>query len=211
MTDDIRTSPKQGKKKYIIIFVGVFLLGISCGFLWLIESFRTPNHAVMREVAPKYSLDTPDLPPPVRTFEGTYVAFLIPDSYVEKRHDVPSQEGNPLLEQAFFTQIHDPGRKIAITVERPDGGRVEHLSSYLFRLKHPKIYRAGSSSGNGTMDILFLKDDPVYEITGYVERNGLVATLVLSSASETTEKLMADFPDLLKNLRWTDALSSNKK
>ena len=209
--DTVPETATKTSKKYWIFFWCCFLAGTVYG-IWRIGSvLNAPRSAVVKEAPAKYALSNPDTPPTLTEFQGTYASFFLPDSYQEKQHEVSEHPIGSVLEQVFFTQMKDPGRKVALTIERVDGGRPENTSSYLFRINNPKLYTKRYSDRNGKQEILFLKNDAVYEILGYMEKDGFVAELVLSSPSELPEKLMPDFLDLWKSIRWTDPELSKKK
>jgi hypothetical protein len=211
MTDVPLVPVIRSSKKYWIFFWCCCLASTVYG-IWRIGSmFNAPRSAVVKEVPAKYALSNPDTPPTLTEFQGTYASFFLPDSYQEKRHEVIEHPIGAVLEQAFFTQMKDPGRKVALTIERVDGGQAENTSSYLFRMNNPKLYTKQYSDRNGKQDILFLKNDAVYEILGYMEKDGFVAEFVLSSPSELPEKLMPDFLEIWKSVRWVEPELSKKK
>lgn len=211
MTDTAGEKTVPASKKYWIFFWCFFFLGIGYGIWRIGVALNAPRSAVVKEASTKYAFKNPDLPPTLVEFQGTYASFFLPDSYQEKRHEVFEHPTGVVLEQVFFTQMNDPGRKIALTIERADGGLASNTSSYLFRMNNPKLYAKQSYDWNGKREILFLKNEVVYEILGYQGKDGLVAEFVLSSPSELPEKLMPDFLEIWKSARWVDTESSNRE
>lgn len=200
--------PEKKSNGWWILFWLVTFLGIG-GIVWhIILLMSGPVTGGMEKTDIKYSLDEPNLSPPLNHFYGAYFSIYLPGTYSEKRHVVSTDKANPTLEQVFFTQLVDPGRKAALTIEQGTDRKKEDLSSFVFRMQHPETYVKDSYEWNGKRMVLFLKNDPVYEILGYVEKNGLVASLVVSSAIETPEKLMSDFTDILKSFTWGDSGAS---
>jgi hypothetical protein len=211
MMDTVPETATKTSKKYWIFFWCCCLVGTIYG-IWRIGSMlNAPKSAVVKEIPAKYALSNPDIPPTLTEFQGTYASFFLPDSYEEKRHEVFEHPSGVVLEQAYFTQLRDPGRKMALTIERVDGGQAENTSSYLLRMNNPKLYTKQYSVRNGKQEILFFKNEAVYEILGYMKKDDLVAEFALSSAVEAPEKLMPDFLELWKNIQWADPELSKKK
>ena len=204
MTERVPAIKTVVSKRYWVFLGFAFCIFVGYGMWLSISSFSAPRSGVVREVETKYALNDPDTPPTLVEWNGDAVSFFLPDSYEEKRHEVFEHPSGTVLEQAFFSQLSDPGRKIALTIERIDDGRLEQTSSYLFRSGDPKRYTKQSYDRDGRCDILFFRNESVYEILGYLEKDDLVAEFALSSAVETPEKLMPDFLELWKSIRWRD-------
>ena len=206
---DVQSKQKSRKGK-ILFWIFIFLV-ISCGVWYALSIMNDPVVSEVRRIEMKYSLDTPNLPPSIKQFEGKYFSLYLPETYIEKRHETFENKEGALLEQTFFTQLSDPGRKVAITIEHADTNRADDLSSYAFRMMNPKIYKKDAYEWSGKSITIFLKNDPVYEIVGYIEKNDTVASLAVSSAIEPPLKLMSDFSDILKTFEWVDASGQIKK
>lgn len=203
--------PEKKSNRWRILFWLVIFFVIGGGIWYLILLMSGSVTGGVEQTDTKYSLDAPNLPPPLNHFEGAYFSIYLPETYGEKRHAVSMDKENPTLEQVFFTQLVSPGRKAALTIEQRADRRKEDLSSFIFRMQHPETYARDSYEWNGKRITLFLKNDPVYEILGYVEKDELVASLAVSSAIETPEKLMSDFTDILKSFTWSDSGASTQK
>lgn len=194
---------KAPRKKGRWLKLGIVLVVISglAGGLWYLWSFlQMPAVGIAEKTQVKYDLSNPEAPPAIRTFSGRYFSLTVPNSYQEKIHETPDN-GN-VLERVFFSEEDVSSRKIAIVAEkRPENG-LHELTAYVFRDTTTDQYEKRTiHQSDGTGVPIFLKKDPVYEITGFLEQGDAIISISLSSAIRTTDSLMADFLDVLSALR----------
>lgn len=197
---------KRGKKWKWLAFLlscGIFLAGLC--YVWRLMQSPAPGTITQGEV--KYDLANPDLPPEIRRVEGKHFSVAIPDTYLEKRHEAPDGVETNVLEQVFLTEESLDSRKLAIVVEKRPPNGIHELSSFALRRLDPKTYEQKSHDLDRKTITIFIKDSVVYEITGYIEKENIVASISLSSAIRTPERLIGDFSDIVGSFRWGEERS----
>ncbi len=182
----------------------VILLGIVLGILYICGMSTGKSLGTVRESNKTFSLESSDIPPAVKIFEGHYFSLSLPEIYSEKRHLFSEDKKANTLEQTFFSQEGESGRKLAVTVERMPVGGISELSSYQFREMHPDEYERGVTILNGEEIISYTKKNVVYEVTGYVTQGLFVASISVTSAVEAPENLMEDFSSIVGSFQWRE-------
>lgn len=193
------------RAKRLIFFVPLFCLG---GAVWYIGRLATgPAVGIITDSKPGHSLVAPGLSLAPREFKGKYFTLLLNESYREKGHEITDDLKSNIRESVLFAEDTMASHKLAVTIERVPEGGIWELSSYAFRVLHPDEYRKEAYEWDRDGGIFFRKDSQVYEIIGYIEKNGISASISISSPIDTPEKLIGDFSDIMKSFRWTDTQS----
>jgi hypothetical protein len=190
-------SSKKTKFLIILAFSTIAVIAI-----WYVIAFlNTPAVGTIRESA--ISVDSrKSAPDPMKEYsESTYV-ISAPASYIEKRHDFFDGSTGNVLEQRFFSQSDGSGKKLAITIEKRPQGGISELSSYQFRLLKSGEYVKEEARLENRDIPIFRRAESVYEVTGYIDGYAMVASISVSSAIDTPEKLIGDFSDIAESFRW---------
>lgn len=190
---------KKGKRAFLVFFACVVMAGL--WYVWRLV--QAPAMGTITKGEVKYDLADPDLPPAIRTVSGEYFSVTIPETYREKRHEKPKSENTNVFERVFFTEENIDSRKLAVVIENRPSNGVRELSSFAFRELKPEVYERSSYEWNGRRIPTFTKSSVVYEITGYVEGDSVVASISVSSAIDTPEKLIGDFSHIVQSFQWT--------
>lgn len=194
----------ESKRRWVKrIFLLTLFSGISIAIWYLMLFLDGPSIGTMTEKEVEYSLDTKNIPPAMREWKGGYFSISLRESYLEKRHENFPDSKTNVLESAFFAEDTLSSRKLAVTIEKTSGNGMKELSSYAFRTLHPKEYVRETYEWNRKGIVIFRKESQVYEITGYIEGDGISASISITSAVDVPEELIADFSDIIKSFRWT--------
>ncbi len=205
MTDEEKPESKRRWVKRI--FLLALFSGISIAIWYLVLFLNGPSVGTVAEKEAERLLDTKNIPPAIREWNGKYFSISLKGSYLEKRHESLGDSKTNILESAFFAEETLSSRKLAVTIEKAPGNGVEELSSYAFRMLHPKEYVRETYEWDGKNIVIFRKESQVYEITGYLEGDGILASISVNSAVDIPEKLIADFSDIIKSFRWVSNVS----
>lgn len=189
------------------VFLLAFFSGISIAIWYLALLLNGPSFGMVAEKEVEHPLDAKNAPPSIREWNGEYFSISLRESYLEKRHENFPDSKTNVLESAFFAEEALSSRKLAVTIEKAPGNGVEELSSYAFRALHPKEYVRETYEWDGKSIMIFRKESQVYEITGYLEGDGIFASISVNSAVDIPEKLIADFSDIIKSFRWASNVS----
>ncbi len=183
------------KKK---IFVSIFFIMIAIAVAVFIFLFRGPAAGTVSKKEADISREEIPVEKKVKEFRGTYFSLSLPESFEEKRNEVSGGNGN-ILEQVFFSESNVDGRKLAVVVERRPTGGIPELSAVAFRGLYPKLYARETVSIGSRRVILFIKDEVVYEVTGFFEEGDLAASVSVTSAVLRPEKIKDFFFEEVKN------------
>lgn len=205
MTDEEKRESKRRLVKRM--FLLTLFSAISIAIWYLVLFFSGPSVGTMGKKDTGYPFDAQGIPPAMREWTGEYFSISLKESYLEKRHGKAGDSGVNILESAFFAEDTLSSHKLAVTIEKTPGNGVEELSSYAFRMLHPKEYVRETYEWDRKSIVIFRKESQVYEITGYLEGDGILASISVTSAVDVPEKLIADFSDIIKNFRWVSDVS----
>lgn len=205
MTDEEK---RESKRRWVKrIFLLTLFSGISIAIWYLVLFFSGPSVGTMEKKDTGYPFDAQGIPPATREWTGEYFSISLRESYLEKRHETFDGSKTNILESAFFAEDTLSSRKLAVTIEKTPGNGVEELSSYAFRTLHPKEYVRETYEWDRKSIVIFRKESQVYEITGYLEGDGILASISVTSAVDVPEKLIGDFSDIIKSFRWVSDVS----
>lgn len=202
---DASTAVQVPKRRKIRNGLLVCLVVVSIGFggWYLYREFLRPAEGTIRVLAPKTDRSNLEAPPQLTRYEKKYFSVTLSETYQDQKRDTLSVNGTTLREQAYFSDSTGSLRKVAVTIDEQPGLMPEDLSSYAYRHTHPEIYREKKLTYRGQDIVIFEKWDSVYEIIAYFPRdNRFVASIALVSASETPDRLIGDFSEILNLFEW---------
>lgn len=187
--------------KRLLLCLVVVLIGFAGWYFY--QEFSKPAEGTIRVLAPKTDLSNLETPPQLTWYQKKYFSVALPETYQDQKRDTFLVNGTTLREQAYFSDLTGSLRKVAVTIDEQPGLVPGSLSSYAYRHAHPEIYREKKLTYHGQDIVIFEKWDTVYEIIAYLPRdNRFVASIALVSASETPERLIGDFSEILNLFEW---------
>lgn len=201
---------KSFRKMKFFVWV-IFFVIFSCGSIVLILLFRGPAVGTVSKKEADVSQEEIPVEKKVKEFRGTHFSLLLPESFEEKRHTVSDErsEGR-VLEQVFFSEGNADGRKIAVVVERRPAGGIPELSAVAFRRLHPDIYAREEALVGERRVSLFVKDEAVYEVTGFFEEGDDIVSVSATSAVLRPEKIKDFFFETMKELTFFGKATSSE-
>lgn len=197
---------KNGKTFLFIFLVVIFL----CGSIVLILFFRGPAIGTVSKKEPDVFREEIPIEKKVKEFRGTSFLFLLPESFEEKRHETFDGNSGNILEQVFFSEGNVDGRKIAVVIERRPAGGIRELSAVAFRMLHPETYAYESMLFGDRRGSLFVKDEAVYEVTGFFEEGDHIASVSITSAVLLPEKIKEFFFEEVKEFEFSKKSTSSE-
>ena len=136
----------------------------------------------------------------MKQYQGKYVDFSYPDSYVEAAHDIPKYD--PVVEErVFLTSPDREGKKIAIVVEKRLERSLESSPSYRLRMNDSKTYQREPITFEGISGVLFTKNSQVYEKTAFFQRGTSVLSVSVTSPIRL-ETLREGLGEILYDFQW---------
>lgn len=187
-----------GRISLLVIFFGI---GIAIWYMTFF--FSGPSVGTVMEKRVGYPIDADNIPSSIREWKGAYCSISLRESYLEKQHENFDGSRMNILESAVFSDESPSSRKLVVIIEKTPENGLDELSSYAFRTLHPKEYVRGTYGWDEKNIVIFRKESQVYEITGYIEGDGISASISITSAVDVPEELIADFSDIIKSFRWT--------
>lgn len=196
-------------KKRKITFAFFLVASIFCIVVFCFFFFRGPAVGTVSKKEAGISREEISVESKVKEFRGTYFSLSLPESFEEKRNEVSGGNGN-ILEQVFFSESNVDGRKLAIVVERRPAGGIPELSAVAFRELYPKLYARETISVGSRRVVLFIKDERVYEVTGFFEEDDLAASMSVTSAVLRPEKIKDFFFETMERFRFLEKITSSE-
>lgn len=174
------SAKKKSLKKVAGLFFGVVIV-VVVAWMLLGRFLSVPNIGTVHSGTVPAKTASFDQGSEQKRFDGTYVAFPYPGAFSEKRHETPTD--GPVKERIFLAADDLEGKKIAVTVEESDNGRLDGNSSYSMRMSQERAYvKSSFSTKDGLTGYIFEKNTPVFEETAFfMDANRAVSVSCTSS------------------------------
>lgn len=199
--------PKKMVKK-TILFIAVAAVLFSVTMVWRMQK---PSQGIVKQGPAQTSSAATQSKEKIR-LDGKYLSFAYPSSYAsaEKPEDAvaqdqKTQEAKPdsFKQSAFLTSYTaTSSKKIAVSVEAVKSGILEDNTSFKFRVSSPKLYTQSMAEVNGEKIILFTRSEDIHEQSFFMKHNGLVASIVLSSANADLESMKEELTAVAASVEW---------
>lgn len=195
------TAPKRRRKKAIILgTLLVLLAGLTAAGFGVYRMMIGPAQGTV--IAEPGAVSSPPPAPELEQFDGTYVSFVHPASYVQQP---PQSDNNHTLETHIFLAAGMMSKVLTLTVTNLPSGRLEDDASYYMRSLHPEIYRISMQTIAGDKVALAMDSRDNQESAFWVHKTPSgpeLLTFTLTTASINSQATGDEYQKMLQSVTW---------
>lgn len=180
---------RMWSKRTALAWVSIAMLCVVGYFLWQLLQKKVEGKIRVKEPESVEALHENN---EKKLYKGKFVEFFHGDEYIEKSHS--TLESGPIVETIFLATPDVEGQKLAVTVAYRGNANFASDPAFQFRQVTLGDYRSKSIQEGIWQGVLFENDAAPFEKTVFLEKNGYIMSISLSSpfgSDDLEEEILA--------------------